>query len=46
VKIYANMAAHVLAKNALLTPQEKVWTEECPPCIFSIIDLELNALVV
>jgi hypothetical protein len=45
VKRGANMTAHVLAKNALLTPQEEVWMEECPPCIFYIIDLELNALV-
>jgi ribonuclease HI len=46
VKRDANMAAHTLAKDALLKPQEEVWIEECPPCIFSIIDLELNALVI
>ena len=46
VKREANMVAHFLAKNAILTSQEEVWMEGCPPCIFSIIDLELNALVV
>jgi hypothetical protein len=46
VKRGANMAAHTLAKDALLKPQEEVWIEECPTCIFSIIDLELNALVI
>jgi ribonuclease HI len=34
------------ANMALLTPHEEVWIEKCPPCIFSIIDLELNALVI
>jgi hypothetical protein len=40
------MAATVISsKFALSTPQEVVWMEDCPTCIFSIISLKHSALV-
>lgn len=40
VKREVNSAAHYLAKDALLFNLDRVWMEECPQCIVSIISLE------
>jgi hypothetical protein len=38
------MAAHTLAKEVAMNFMDKVWTEECPPCILNLVNLERLAL--
>jgi hypothetical protein len=45
VKREANSAARLLAKNALQNSHNRVWMEENPICIISVISLEQLALV-
>jgi ribonuclease HI len=44
VRREANGAAHGLANEAIRTVMDKVWMEETPDCISSIVSLELLAL--
>ena len=45
VKREANSAAHLLAKDALQNSHNRVWMEEDPICIISVLSLEQLALV-
>ena len=45
VKREVNSASHLLAKNALLNLQDRIWMEESPNCIISIDTLVQLALV-
>jgi hypothetical protein len=44
VKRRVNEAAHMLAKEALLHEDDRVWLEEVPHSIFNTISLERLAL--
>ncbi|XVF82801.1 hypothetical protein PTKIN_Ptkin16aG0079000 [Pterospermum kingtungense] len=44
VKREANMAAHTLAKEALIVRTPVFWVEECPECIRTIVETECNLI--
>jgi hypothetical protein len=45
VKREANSTSHLLAKNALINLQHRIWMEESPDCIISIVTLVQLAFV-